>query len=230
MEKQTPWRVEKISILETNFVFFLRRGNDCLLVDPGDAKPVVSYLKTHQLNLKGILITHHHWDHTDGIAGVLEHYPCPVYGPAHENIPALTNKLKDDDSFSILDLKIEILELPGHTLGHIAYWIPEEKWLFSGDVLFALGCGRLFEGTFAQMFHSLGRLKKLPDQSLVFCTHDYFADNLQFCQQQSFDIGDYESIHPLLLAEEKLHNPFMNAPTLEIFEERREKRNNFKRV
>lgn len=230
MEKQTPWRVEKIPILETNFVFFLRRGNDCLIVDPGDAAPVLQYLAKHQLNLKAILITHHHWDHTDGLPGVLEKHPCPVYGPSHENIPLVTNKLKDGEHFSILDLKMEILELPGHTLGHIAFWIPEEKWLFSGDVLFALGCGRLFEGTFAQMFQSLGRVKELPDQSLVFCTHDYFADNQQFCQQQKLDIGDYESIHPLFLGEEKLHNPFLNAVNLEIFQDRREKRNNFRRA
>lgn len=230
MEKQTPWRVEKIPILETNFVFFLRRGHDCLIVDPGDAEPVLKYLEEHQLNLKAILITHHHWDHTDGLPGILAPRPVPVYGPANENIPHVTDRLKEGDSFSLLDLKIEILELPGHTLGHIAFWMPEQKWLFSGDVLFALGCGRLFEGTFAQMFHSLSRIKNLPNETLVFCTHDYFADNLQFCRQQGLDTGDYESIHPLFLGEEKIHNPFLNAPTLEVFQERREKRNQFKRV
>lgn len=229
MQTHSPWRVEKLPILETNFVFFLRKGGDCLIVDPGEAEPVLEYIEKHMLKPQGILITHHHGDHVGGIGGILERHKIPVYGPVHENIPFRTHDLMDGQSILPLDLRMEILELPGHTLGHIAYWIPETKWLFSGDVLFALGCGRLFEGTPQQMFESLERIKQLPSETLVFCTHDYFKDNEAFCKQEGFKIEDYDSVHPLFLGQEKEFNPFLTAKTTDEFRQRREKRNSFKR-
>lgn len=229
MSIPSPWRVEKIPILDSNFVFVIRKAADCLIVDPGEAGPVLDHLEKHSLKPHGILITHHHGDHVGGIGGILEKYKIPVYGPVHENIPHRTVDLMDGQSIQPLGLRMEILELPGHTLGHIAYWLPETKWLFSGDVLFALGCGRLFEGTPQQMFDSLSRLKQLPSETLIFCTHDYYEDNAAFCRQEGFVIAEYDSIHPLMLGQEKTYNPFLTAGTTDDFRRRREKRNAFKR-
>lgn len=220
-------KVEKLPILTDNFVFIIYRGQDCIVVDPGEATAVIEYIKEKKLNLKAILITHHHHDHVGGVGALLQEKKVPVYGPAKENIPHRTHKLNDQDSLRLLDLDFEVKLLPGHTLGHIAYWIPEQKWLFSGDVLFALGCGRLFEGTPAQMLESLEKIKALPNESLIFCTHDYFPTNKKFCEAQGLDISEYDSLHPLILAQEKEFNPFLIAKNLEEFTQRRQDRNRF---
>lgn len=221
------WKVEKIPILQDNFVFVLHKDSNAWVVDPGDDTPIIDFLKEKQLVCAGILITHHHHDHIDGIAKLVQEYACPVYAPEknRNQIPHATHLVHEGDKLTLQDLNVEVLELPGHTLGHIAYWIPAKKWLFSGDVLFALGCGRLFEGSFEQMYQSLARLKSLPPETLVFCTHDYYASNKDFCDRQNLNIQDYDPIHPLLLAQELQFNPFLNADSLEQFTDRRTKRN-----
>jgi hydroxyacylglutathione hydrolase len=157
------------------------------VVDPGDAQPVLQALSTHGLQLLGILVTHHHADHTGGVNLLRERTGATVFGPAHEPMPEPIRRLGDGDTVDLLGLTFLVLDVPGHTRGHIAYFCaaaPLEAaavpLLFCGDTLFSAGCGRLFEGTPSQMLASLDRLSALPDSSLVCCTHEYTLSNLKF--------------------------------------------------
>jgi hydroxyacylglutathione hydrolase len=152
------------------------------IVDPGDATPVIERLKQSGWTPVAILVTHHHPDHTGGINTLLQYYQIPVYGPAHESIPGMTHPLAEGDVIAPdgLDLEFSILDVPGHTAGHIAYYGGGN--LFIGDTLFMAGCGRLFEGTAAQLYHSLNKVAKLPNETVVYCTHEYTLANLRFAQ------------------------------------------------
>lgn len=156
------------------------KNHTVAIVDPGDASPVIDMLATHGWTLNSILITHHHPDHVGGINTLIERHNVPVYGPANEIIPHCAYPLSDGDSLNIpaLDLTLKIMEVPGHTIGHIAYF--NKQFLLCGDTLFAGGCGRLFEGTAEQLHHSLMRLAKLPKETLVCCAHEYTEANLRF--------------------------------------------------
>lgn len=171
-----------IPAFRDNYIWALRQGHQCVVVDPGDAGPVENFLREHQLRLAAILITHHHADHVGGIHQLLRHRQVPVYGPATETIPGLTQALKDGDTLILpgVDLALDVLSVPGHTLGHLAYYAASPGWLFCGDTLFSGGCGRLFEGTPEQMYHSLQRLAALPTETQVYCTHEYTQANLNF--------------------------------------------------
>lgn len=154
------------------------------MVDPGDAAPVLRYLEKHSLALTAIMITHHHGDHVGGNTSLLQHYSVPVFGPANEAIPGRTHALKEGDRLTVpgIDLDCEVFDVPGHTAGHIAYFAPDRAphRLFCGDTLFAAGCGRLFEGTAQQMFTSLNKFARLPQQTQVYCAHEYTLANLEF--------------------------------------------------
>jgi hydroxyacylglutathione hydrolase len=153
-------------------------------VDPGDAEPILAELAARRLALTAILLTHHHADHVGGVPALLRRAAVPVYGPRHDGIEYVTVPLDEGDTVKVpaLDLQFCVLEVPGHTRGHIAYvrMDPAAHWAFVGDTLFAGGCGRLFEGTPAQMAASLGKLAALPDDTLVFCAHEYTLANLRF--------------------------------------------------
>ena len=153
------------------------------VVDPGTAAPVLGVLEKLNATLSCILITHHHRDHTGGMKTLLNNYHVPVYGPANEAIDSLSIKLKETQSVTLedFDLKLEVLDVPGHTRGHIAYFC-SEGWLFCGDTLFGAGCGRLFEGTAAQLYHSLTKLAKLPEPTEIYCAHEYTLANLNFAK------------------------------------------------
>jgi len=166
-----------------NYIWCLRQEQAALVVDPGDAKVVQSYLQQHQLELEVILITHHHWDHTDGIAELKALYPnAVVYGPAAEaeKIGQLDRRLTDGDGISWYGQQFDIIAVPGHTLGHIAYYCA--PWLFCGDTVFNAGCGRLFEGSPEQMWQSLNRLMSLPPETEFYPTHEYTMSNLSFAR------------------------------------------------
>jgi hydroxyacylglutathione hydrolase len=169
-----------IPAFEDNYIWLLHNKRNAIVVDPGDAAPVLAELKKHKLHLSAILITHHHSDHINGVKEILKQHPVPVYAPKYEQYPFEHTLLADGDNFHLtdIDLSFEVLWLPGHTLGHIAYL--NNLNLFCGDVLFSAGCGRLFEGTPKQMFDSLNRLKKLSPNTKVFCTHEYTAKNIDF--------------------------------------------------
>lgn len=169
-----------------NYIWLIHNNTHAAVIDPGDAKPVLDYLAQLNLSLAAILITHHHNDHVGGIKDLLAATPaCPVYGPKAEQIPYRTVDLVGSENISItpLDLQLLVLSIPGHTKGHIAYFgysDLKEPFVFCGDTLFSGGCGRLFEGTAAQMMHSLQTLASLPSNTLVCCAHEYTLANLMW--------------------------------------------------
>ena len=176
--------VTRIPAFEDNY-FWLVHGlggasRRVAVVDPGHAAPVIAALDAGGLTLDTILVTHHHADHIGGVAPLVERYRVPVYGPASEAIPGRTTALRDGDTVALeaLGLRFRIYDVPGHTAGHIAYY--GHGVLFCGDTLFSGGCGRLFEGTPAQMLSSLDKLAALPPETQVYCAHEYTAANLRF--------------------------------------------------
>lgn len=171
-----------VPAFDDNYLWLIHNGSDAIVVDPGDANVILQALTQHSLRLTAILLTHHHSDHIGGVAELLTHYPVPVYGPAHDGIEAVTIPLDDGDNISIdnLDLSFTVIAVPGHTFGHIAYYSETLAAVFCGDTLFAGGCGRLFEGTPAQMLDSLDRLAALPAATKVYCAHEYTLSNLKF--------------------------------------------------
>ncbi len=167
-----------------NYIWMLHDGTQALVVDPGEAAPVQAALQAHGLKLAGILVTHHHGDHVGGVDALRALLQGPVFGPAHESIPAPYTPLHGGDTASLLGLDFRVIDVPGHTAGHIAYFLGAgaqgAPLLFCGDTLFSAGCGRLFEGTAAQMASSLAALAALPDDTRVCCAHEYTLSNLRF--------------------------------------------------
>jgi len=177
-------QIDALPAFNDNYLWLLQdaASKRCAVVDPGDAAPVRAWLAQHpDWRLTDILVTHHHNDHVGGVAELKQLTGARVYGPANENIPARDVALDDNATVQVLGLDFQVFTVPGHTLGHIAFYHGgSEPVLFSGDTLFAGGCGRLFEGTPAQMHQSLQRLAALPDDTAVYCAHEYTLSNLRF--------------------------------------------------
>jgi len=171
-----------IPAFEDNYIWLIRNETSAVAVDPGDAGPVVDYLQRHQIRLVAILLTHHHADHTGGAAELQRRFDIPVYGPRREAIASITHPLGEGDliDFPSLGCTFQVLDVPGHTAGHIAYYGINS--LFCGDALFACGCGRLFEGTAPQMHASLAKFSALPDDTGVYCAHEYTLENIRFAK------------------------------------------------
>jgi hydroxyacylglutathione hydrolase len=171
-----------LTALKDNYVWTLRNATHAAVVDPGEAHPVLAYLAREKLQLAAILATHHHPDHVGGIPELLAAHRVPVYGPKGEPIATLTHPVAEGDTVPIpeLGLTLSVLDIPGHTRAHIAYYGVD--CLFCGDTLFACGCGRLFEGTAEQMMASLAKLAALPDATKVYCGHEYTLANIKFAQ------------------------------------------------
>ncbi len=217
--------IKSIPAFNDNYIWLIQNNDQrCAIVDPGDAQPVLEYLDRHNLTLEAILVTHHHNDHTGGIAMLLEAFPeTKVVGPAQENISSLTHNMKAGDQFLLFGETFLVVELPGHTLGHLGY-IGDGK-LFSGDVLFSCGCGRIFEGTAQQMFDSLNKLLTLPDDTQVFAAHEYTSSNISFALAVEPDNQDLLAFReevfrlraegkptlPTTLGKEKRINPFLRV-------------------
>jgi hydroxyacylglutathione hydrolase len=176
-------QIHPIPAFTDNYIWCLHDGAAAFVVDPGAAEPVLAFLQQRQLRLSGILITHHHADHTGGIAALLQHYPAAsVYGPHNPRIAGITQALRAGEVIDVCGLRWQVLAVPGHTLDHIAYYSAAHQppLLFCGDTLFAAGCGRLFEGSPAQMYASLRQLAQLPAATAVYCAHEYTLSNLRF--------------------------------------------------
>lgn len=178
-------KVTPVRAFTDNYIWLIHSPRDAALVvvvDPGDAKPVERMLADRKLTLAGLLITHHHGDHVGGVTELLQNRTIPIYGPASESIPGNPERLREGDRASLpeLGLEFEVLDVPGHTAGHIAY--VGHGAVFCGDTLFSAGCGRLFEGTAEQMHASLSKLAALPAETLVYCAHEYTLSNLKFGQ------------------------------------------------
>ncbi|MGE7994144.1 hydroxyacylglutathione hydrolase [Pseudomonas sp. NPDC089554] len=217
-----------------NYIWLLQdtAKHRCAVVDPGDAGPVLKWLDQHRgWVLEDILITHHHNDHVGGVLALKQASGARVCGPAGENIPCRDLALDDGDTVTVLGLQYQVFAVPGHTLGHIAYYTAQSDTplLFSGDTLFAAGCGRLFEGTPEQMHASLQRLAALPEQTQVYCAHEYTLSNLRFAKavepQNPHVLQRFDDVTqarqedritlPSSIGLERLTNPFLR--TAEIF-------------
>ena len=182
-----------VRAFEDNYIWLIRGKSPdrVAIVDPGDADPVLAALEKQCLKPAAILCTHHHGDHVGGVEDILKHYNnVPVYGPARERIPTLSLRLKDGDHVDLpeLGLTFDVLEVPGHTAGHIAYY--GAGMLFCGDTMFSAGCGRLFEGTAEQMLASLSRFSNLPETTRMYCGHEYTEANLRFALTVEPDNAD----------------------------------------
>ena len=175
-------QVYPVKAFQDNYIWTIHNQTHAVIVDPGDSLPVLEFLASRKLALSAILITHHHADHVWGILNIIDKCNVPVYGPKTEIIPEITHQLVEGDEvrFDQLDLTFNILDIPGHTSGHIAYF--DDKRVFCGDTLFSCGCGRIFEGTPPQMFQSLEKLAHLPDSTGVYCTHEYTLSNIKFAR------------------------------------------------
>ncbi len=217
--------VESIPAFNDNYIWLIHNQEDrAVVVDPGDATVVLQHLEEHALTLDAILITHHHADHTGGISELKRRFPdCKVIGPKHDPIPGLSVEVDDNDQLELFGVTFTVLHIPGHTLGHIAY-LGDGK-LFCGDTLFAAGCGRIFEGTAEQMYHSLQRLASLPDETDVYCAHEYTSSNIAFALVVDPDNPDLQEYRdkvnhlraqslptlPTRIGTEKLVNPFLRS-------------------
>lgn len=177
--------IEPIEAFSDNYIWLLYddASRQAFVVDPGDAQPVEQRVAELGLSLEGVLITHHHFDHVGGLAGLAANRDLTIYGPHNQAIEAISHRLGAGDSIAVLGHTFSVLEVPGHTLDHIAYFhAGEQPVLFCGDTLFAGGCGRMFEGTAPMMLQSLESLAALPADTLVYCAHEYTLANLAFAQ------------------------------------------------
>lgn len=210
-----------------NYNYILGKGKKAVIFDPGELAPITKSLESNGLTLTAIYLTHHHKDHTGATEALQAQWNCPVYGFEQDQhrLPPLTHKFSAGDLLKILDLDSRILFLPGHTLGLCAFYFAEKNWLFCNDALFSLGCGRVFEGTHQQMHESLQVITQLPDETWLFCSHEYTANNLKFALSALPDDPALNKISesifmkrqqdeptvPTTLLFEKEHNPFLRC-------------------
>lgn len=249
------YEVRLIPAFNDNYLFVVvdHHKKKCIAIDPGDAASIMSYLDSENLHLEALLLTHQHSDHIGGVPELVQKYSgIPVYGPEviFTQVPWINHKLNGGENLSLLGLNWGVHVLEGHTLGHLGYYCADKNWLFSGDVLFGLGCGRIFEGTYEMTFKSLSEFKTLPRNTEVFCAHEYTEANLQFSQhllekdlmpkawskekfiQHSKEIENLrragQPTVPLNLDTELQLNPFLLSENVEEFQKIRQIRNSFK--
>lgn len=227
--------ITPIPAFTDNYIWAISDGRNAWLVDPGEAEPALAWLAQKHLSLQGILITHHHLDHIGGVTAILHHIPnIPVYGPSNPNIGSITRKLQEGDTLTLGNWQASVMAVPAHTLDHIAYYLAptatQPGALFCGDTLFAAGCGRLFEGTPAQLHRAMQRFQNLPPETLVCCAHEYTLANLRFAemiepdstalreraqQEQCKRQAGFPTL-PSTIALERATNPFMRAHIAQV--------------
>ncbi len=237
LPKNSNLSIKPIKSFTDNYIWMIKKNKDVVVVDPGDAIPVLNFLKEKNLNLKSILITHKHSDHIGGIEDLLSHYPnIKIYGPKN-NFNFIYTIVNNDELLKINELNIEfrVIATPGHTLDHVVF--ADQDHLFCGDTLFGCGCGKLFEGSYSQMHSSLKTLSKLPTSIKVYCAHEYTKKNIEFALTQDKDnqylidrkrnlIGKDITL-PSTLGEELKTNPFLRSKDVTQFKELRQRKDNF---
>jgi hydroxyacylglutathione hydrolase len=237
LPKNSNLSIKPIKSFTDNYIWMIKKNKDVVVVDPGDAIPVLNFLKEKNLNLKSILITHKHSDHIGGIEDLLSHYPnIKIYGPKN-NFNFIYTIVNNDELLKINELNIEfrVIATPGHTLDHVVF--ADQDHLFCGDTLFGCGCGKLFEGSYSQMHSSLKALSKLPPSIKVYCAHEYTKKNIEFALTQDKDnqylidrkrnlIGKDITL-PSTLGEELKTNPFLRSKDVTQFKELRQRKDNF---
>lgn len=226
-------QIHAVPAFADNYLWVIAAGGRAAVVDPGDADPIEAFLARHGLELTAILATHHHGDHVGGLAELAAHWKCPVFGPAGERIAGLTRRLAEGDRIEVpgIGASFGVLDVPGHTAGHIAYVRQgAEPVLFCGDTLFACGCGRLFEGTPAQMAASLAKLAALPPETRAYCAHEYTMSNIRFAEavepgnaalrerkaREAARRARNEPTVPMLIGDELDTNPFLRCAEPEV--------------
>ncbi|CAH9063932.1 Hydroxyacylglutathione hydrolase GloB [Pseudoalteromonas holothuriae] len=226
-------QVKPIKAFDDNYIWAIHdtTQKQVWVVDPGQAEPVVKFLNDNQASLQGILVTHHHWDHTTGIASLKEITPqLRVFGPANSPYNGITDPLYEGDTITVFNIELAVIETPGHTLDHICYL--NHKLCFTGDTLFSAGCGRLMEGNAEQMWQSLKKFTPLKDETLMYCTHEYTMANLAFAsavEPDNQDISEYKQwaasrrsnnlpTLPSTFGKERAVNPFLRANLSHISE------------
>ena len=218
--------VKPIKAYQDNYIWLVSTNEGSIVVDPGESKKILNLIDNNEIDLKGVLITHHHFDHTNGLSELLNKRGLEVYGPKN-NVHGINNIVKNNDKFTVIGIDFEVIEIPGHTLDHIAFYSfnDGEPILFCGDTLFSGGCGRVFEGTFDQMFIALKKISKYPSETKIFCGHEYTLSNLKFAlavDENNEDlIKEYDNIKnivdsgnpslPTILEKELKINPFLRC-------------------
>lgn len=237
-------QIHILPAFDDNYIYIVRHMDRTLVVDPGDAAPVIQFLEEKDWALNLIFVTHHHHDHIGGVARLKARYDAPVIGPAKEmdKVTSIDRGVSAGDRVTLSSIEFDVLETPGHTLGHIAFHAPTVRLLFCGDTLFGMGCGRMFEGTPDQMWGSLQSLAALPDDTLVYCGHEYTVANGRFAaavEPENLDIlhrnGAAQALRernlptvPSTIAAEKKTNPFLHLRSAQEFAALRAHKDAFK--
>jgi len=238
-------RIEIIPCLQDNYSYLVidKKHNTACVIDPSEADPIIKYLDNNKIELKFILNTHHHYDHVGGNQKLKEKYGASIIGYKGDKvrIPGIDILVDDQETWIHKNFTAKIIHVPGHTLGHICFYFYKEDSIFTGDTLFSLGCGRIFEGTYSQMFESLGKLKKLPQSTKIFCGHEYTKQNSEFCmahdgnnQKLKDKMIDIElklksglPTIPSTIEDELECNIFLRSNNIESFSKLRDLKDNF---
>ena len=238
-------RVQIIPCLQDNYTYLVidEQNNTACVIDPSEANPVIKYLEKNKIKLKFILNTHHHYDHVGGNQKLKEKYGASIIGYKgdKERIPGIDIFVDDQETWIHENFEAKVIHVPGHTLGHVCFYFTKEESIFTGDTLFSLGCGRIFEGTYSQMFNSLMRLKKLPQNTKIFCGHEYTKQNSDFCiihdknnKNLKVKINDVEiklkkglPTVPSTIKDELECNIFLRSDNIETFSKLRDLKDNF---
>ena len=207
--------VEIIPCLQDNYSYLIidESNNNACVVDPSEAKPIINFIENRQINLKYILNTHHHYDHVGGNLELKKKYNSTVVGfeGDKDRIPEINILVKDNQVWKADNFEVKIIHMPGHTTGHIGYFFINEKMIFTGDTLFSLGCGKIFEGTYNQMYRTLNKFKNLPLDTKIYCGHEYTLQNSKFCIEH--DPSNQNLINKILEIKKKINNGDPTLPT-----------------
>ncbi len=238
-------RVEIIPCLQDNYSYLIidDSNNSACVVDPSEASPIIDFLENKDINLKYILNTHHHFDHIGGNQDLKKKFGSIVLGFKEDSnrIPGIDILFEDNQIWKAENFKAKIIHVPGHTSGHICFHFFQEKLVFTGDTLFSLGCGKIFEGTYKEMFESLNKIKSLPEETKIYCGHEYTLNNSKFCIKHDFEnlnlkkkienlkkkIGNGFPTIPSTIKDELECNIFLRAKDLESFSKLRDLKDNF---